>query len=182
MIKINLLPIRSSKKKETQRQQALILLASIIGVVLVCLAVYAFFILSIGSIKDEITNSEQELAELQIKIGKIKDLEKLKADVSTKLDVLNQLRREKVGPVNRLMTVSNSVPEKLWLTRYSESGTVVSVSGVAFSEELIAGFMKSLESSADFSDVELIVSEQLEMSGLKLKRFELKFNLQNKGV
>ncbi len=179
MIKINLLPIRASKKKETQRQQALILVSSLVGVLLVCLAVYAFFILSIASVKDEIANAEQELAELQIKIGKIKDLEKLKADVSTKLDVLNQLRREKVGPVNRLLTVSSSSPDKLWLTRYTESGTAVSVAGVAFNEELIASFMRSLEASNDFNNVELIVSEQIEMSGMKLKRFELKFSLQN---
>jgi type IV pilus assembly protein PilN len=178
MIKINLLPVRAAKKKETERQQIFVVLSSLLLILLIALAVYAFFFISIGSTKDEIANSEQELAELKIKIGKIQDLEKLKADVTTKLDVLNQLRREKAGPVNRLLTISNSAPEKLWLTRYSESGSAVSVSGVAFNEELIAGFMRSIEASDDFNNVELIVSEQVEMSGMKLKKFDLRFNLQ----
>ena len=115
---------------------------------------------------------------LKAQIGKIKELEKLKADVTKKLDVLNQLRRERTGPVSRLLTISQAVPDKLWLTRYAESGTSVSVSGVAFTEELIADFMRNLEQSPDFKNVELVVSEQAIVSGMKLKKFDLKFSIE----
>lgn len=179
MIKINLLPIRASKRKESARQQLLILLVSLILVIGVALAAYSFLLIKISSTNKEIARSEQEIQELKAKIGKIKDLEKLKADVQKKLDVLNQLRRGKSGPVHRLSTLSSAVPDKLWLTGYVESQTGVKVTGVAFTEELIASFMRSLQDSEDFSNVELVVSEQVEMAGMKLKKFELSMSLKN---
>ncbi|MDD2319566.1 MAG: PilN domain-containing protein [Geobacteraceae bacterium] len=178
MIKINLLPVRAAKRKESARQQALVLVGALVFVLLIALAAYSFLLIRINSTKDEISKAEQELSELKVKIGKIKELEKLKAEVTRKLDVLKQLRREKTGPVNRLLTVSQSVPDKLWLTSYAEGGSSVTVKGVAFTEELIADFMRSLEQSPDFKNVELIVSEQVLMSGMKLKKFELRFNLE----
>jgi len=178
MIKINLLPVRAAKRKETARQQALILAGSLVLVLLLALGAYSFYLIRINSTKDEIIKAEQELTELKEKIGKIKELEKLKAEVTKKLGVLTQLRREKTGPVNRLLTISQAVPERLWLTRYAESGTTVSLSGVAFTEELIAEFMRSIEQSPDFMSVELVVSEQVMVSGMKLKKFDLKFSLE----
>lgn len=178
MIKINLLPVRAAKRKETARQQAVILVGTLILVLLLALGAYSYLLIRISSTKDEISKAEQELTELKAKIGKINELEKLKAEVTKKLVVLNQLRREKTGPVNRLLTISHNVPDRLWLTRYSESGTNVALSGVAFTEELIADFMRRIEQSPDFMKVELVVSEQVMISGMKLKKFELRFSLE----
>lgn len=179
MIKINLLPIRASKRKESARQQLLIFLVSLFLVIGLALAAYSFLLIKISSTNKDIAQAEQEIQELKAKIGKIKDLEKLKADVQKKLDVLNQLRRGKSGPVHRLSTLSGAVPEKLWLTGYTESATGVKVSGIAFTEELIASFMRSLQESEDFTNVELVVSEQVEKAGMKLKKFELSMSLKN---
>ena len=179
MIKINLLPVRAAKRKETARQQAVVLAGSLIVVVLIGLSVYSYLMVKISSTKDEISRSEQEIAELKAKIGKINDLERLKAEVSKKLNVLSQLRKARTGPVQRLLTLSQSTPDKLWLTDYDEKDASITLTGLAFTEELIASFMRSLEASPDFSTVELVVSEQVELAGLKLKKFELKFNVEN---
>jgi type IV pilus assembly protein PilN len=180
MIRINLLPVRAAKRKVAARQHLIFLLGSLSVVLLLGFLAYSYLLMKITSTNEEISRSEQEIAELKKKIGKIKDLEKLKADVQKKLDVLANLRNEKSGPVRRLQALSQATPEKLWLTKYAESGTAITINGVAFTEELIASFMKSIEASADYEKVELIVSEQTEMSGLKLKKFELKFNLERK--
>lgn len=178
MIRINLLPVRAAKRKETVRQQVVILLGTLAIVFLIAFLVYSYLLVKISSTKEEISRSEQEIVELKAKIGKIKDLEKLKSDVQKKLDVLTRLRTEKTGPVQRLRTLSQSAPEKLWLTSYSESGSAITINGVSFNEDLIASFMKSIEASTDFEKVELVVSEQAEMAGMKLKKFELKFSLE----
>lgn len=179
MIKINLLPVRAAKRKETARQHSLVLVASLILVVVLALALYSYLLVKISSTKDEIARSEQEIAELKAKIGKINDLEKLKAEVSKKLDVLNQLRKARTGPVQRFLTLSLSAPDKLWLTNYDEKEANITLKGMAFTEELIASFMRSLEASPDFTNVELVVSEQAEVAGMKIKKFELKFSLEN---
>jgi type IV pilus assembly protein PilN len=178
MIKINLLPVRAARKKETLRQQQAVFLMSVLAVVALGLALYFFLQLKIGSTKEEITKSEAEIQELKSKIGKINDLKKLKEEVKKKLDVLDMLRKGKFGPVHRLMTLSDSTPDKLWLTKYAENGTSVSIAGVAHNEDLIASFMRSIEASSDYANVELIVSEQTEIAGTKVKKFELKMNLE----
>jgi type IV pilus assembly protein PilN len=92
--------------------------------------------------------------------------------------VLAQLRKNKTGPAQRLATLSDITPEKLWLTAYAESNDVVKLSGIASTEELIAQFMRSIQASNDFTAVELVVSEQREMAGTKVKGFDLTFKLK----
>ena len=110
MIRINLLPYRASKKKETAKQLlALIGLTILISLVIVVVA-YTVTLGKISSTKREITNSENELAMLKKKIGEIDNLKKLQAEVQKKLDILNQLRKEKTGPAIRLARISDIVP------------------------------------------------------------------------
>jgi type IV pilus assembly protein PilN len=173
MIRINLLPYRSSRKKETATQQLIIMAVVFVLALIAIGAVYAITIGKINTAKSEITKSETELAELKKKIGEIDNLKKLQAEVQKKLDILNQLRKGKTGPAIRLALLSDIVKEKIWLTKYQESDTKVSISGVAYSEELIADFMRGIQSSQQFVDVELQSSEQQELSGIKLKKFEI---------
>jgi len=173
MIKINLLPYRVSKKKETATQQ-LVIMGTILVVSLVTVGiVYAVTLSKIRTAKGEISRSEEELASLKKKIGEIDNLKKLQADVQKKLDILNQLRKAKTGPAIRLARLSDIVSERMWLTKYAESASIVSISGLAYSEELIADFMTKIQGSPEFTKVELQVSEQQEVSGVKLKKFDI---------
>jgi type IV pilus assembly protein PilN len=178
MIRINLLPVRASKKKETIRQQVSILILSVVGILVLGLSLYLVLLTKVSTAKSQIESSDNELKQLKSKIGTINNIKKLQDDVKKKLDVLNQLRRAKTGPAARLAALSDSVPERLWLTRYSETGQSVAVSGFALSEELIAVFMKKLQASGAFSNVELQVSEQTDLGGgVKAKRFDLTFQI-----
>ena len=179
MIKINLLPIRASKKKETIRQQVTIMVILLVTVLLVGLGGWIYLRSQISTVKTEITTAEAELAQLKTKIGVIDNLKKLQADVKKKLDVLDRLRRGKTGPASRLATLSDSTPDKLWLTKYAENGSAVVLSGGAMSEDLIAVFMKTLQASGSFTNVELVVSEQAEIAGTKYKRFDLSFQIKD---
>ena len=178
MIKINLLPLRAAKKKESARQHISFLVLSIIGVAVIALGIYTFTLAKISTTNDEIGKSEQELRQLKEKIGEIENIKKFEAEVKKKLDILNQLRRDKTGPAIRLAKLSDAVPDKLWLTKYAENGTSVSIGGAAYNEDIIAEFMRNLQASGDFNNVELIVSEQAEAGGLKIKKFDISCNLR----
>ncbi|WP_243371412.1 PilN domain-containing protein [Geotalea sp. SG265] len=177
MIKINLLPVRAAKKKETTRQQISILVITVVGTIVVCILLYSMAISKISTTKEDIAKTEQEIQQLKTKIGEIDNIKKLQAEVKKKLDILSRLRKEKTGPVSRLALLSNAVPDKLWLTKYTEANGVISISGVAFSEDDIAAFMKNLQAIPDFSNVELQVSEQTEINKTKAKRFDITFKL-----
>jgi type IV pilus assembly protein PilN len=179
MIKINLLPVRAAKKKETAIQQVSIFCFSIAVVVLVVVALFGLKLGQISSAKNDITAANVKINELKAKIGKLEELKKFKEQVKKKLDVLAQLRKNKTGPAQRLATLSEITPDKLWLTAYVESNDNVKLSGVAYTEDLIAQFMRSVQASNDYTGVELVVSEQKEISGTKLKSFELAFKLKS---
>jgi type IV pilus assembly protein PilN len=173
MTRINLLPVRAGKKKETVNQQIAVLLISTLGVAVVLAVVYGMTVAKVKTTQQEITSSQQEIELLKKKIGEIDNLKKLQAEVKKKLDVLNQLRREKSGPASRMAILSDTVPDKLWLTKYAENGVNVAISGIAFNEELLATFMRNLQASEEYGNVELQVSEQNDVSGTKVKRFDL---------
>jgi len=173
MIKINLLPVRAAKKKESARQQLSILVLSLIAVVVIALGIYSVTLAKISTAQDEISKSEQEIKSLKEKIGEINNIKKFQEEVRKKLGILEQLRQDKTGPATRLAKLSDAVPEKVWLTKYSENAGNISLAGVAFNEELIAEFMRNLQGSNEFQNVELLVSEQLDSKGLKAKKFEI---------
>ncbi len=173
MVRINLLPVRTSKKKETAQQQLAILGISALIVLIAGLGLFVYAQARIKATKEEIAKAESDLQQLKVKIGELENIKKLKDDVTKKLDVLGQLRKGKTGPVRRLASLSDATPEKLWITKYTESGASVSIGGIALDEDLIATFMRNLQGSQDFTNVELVVSEQTDVAGVKAKRFEL---------
>lgn len=179
MIKINLLPLRAAKKKETAIQQFVIAGVVVVLIALIITSLYVVKHVQVNLAKDDITSATNKINELKTKIGKLEELKTLKEQVKKKLDVLSQLRKNKTGPAQRLATLSDLAPERLWLTSYAESGQDVKVSAISFTEDLIAQFMKALEASSDFMAVELVVSEQAEVAGTKLKKFDITMKLKS---
>jgi len=180
MIRINLLPVRAAKKKESVRQQISILFFAIIGMLAAFAMIYFVTLAKISAANDEISKSENEIKALKEKIGQIENIKKFESEVKKKLDILNQLRRDKTGPATRLAKLSDAVPDKLWLTKYAENGANTSLGGIALNEDLIAEFMRNLQASGEFTNVELVVSEQAEVSGAKFKKFEINCALKPK--
>lgn len=178
MIKINLLPVRAARKKETAVQQVIIFCSSLVIVLAIVMTMYAVKRSQIATTNKNIALANSRITDLKTKIGKLEELKALKEQVKKKLDVLSQLRLNKAGPAHRLATLSDITPEQLWLTAYAESGPDIKISGFAYTEELIAAFMRRLEASSDFKGVELLVSEQNEQGGSKLKRFDVTCKLR----
>ncbi|CAH2030787.1 PilN domain-containing protein [Trichlorobacter ammonificans] len=178
MIRINLLPVRAAKKKETALQQLVILVAGILLVLVIVLGLWLMRLGQISRLNKDIVAAKAKIGELDQKIGKLNSLKKLRDEVKKKLDVLSQLRKNKTGPASRLAALSDITPDRLWLETYRESGADIKISGLAFSEELIAQFIRALEDSPEFEKVDLVVSEQKEVTGTKLKRFELTFRIE----
>jgi len=178
MIRINLLPVRAHKKKETAKQEISIFVLAVVGTLLVCGALFYQLYMKINATKSDIAKSEAELAQLKTTIGEIEKIKSLEAEVQKKLDILSQLRKGKTGPVHRLAALSEITPDKLWLTKYTESGESVSIGGMALSEELIEIFMNNLKRSEDFSEGELLGTEQVAYAGLKAKKFDINCKLK----
>lgn len=178
MIRINLLPVRAAQKKEKIRSQLSIFFLCIILVLIGCGALYAQKMSAINNTKDEIAEIDKKNRALQKKIGQVKDFEKKKADLEEKLNVLKSLKDGKTGPVHLLDELSSALPDKLWLTKFTEKGGSITLSGVADSENTVAGFMRTLDASPYYQNIELAVTEQTKVGDNKMQKFTLSCKVQ----
>jgi type IV pilus assembly protein PilN len=173
MIRINLLPVREKKKKESTRKMFFIL-ALFLGLVALIIAGFHISLSSqINQVQAQIQAYNQEIQRLKIDT---KDVEKFKAekdDLQRRLNIIYTLQRAKTGPVQVLDDLVTALPGKLWLTALRERGGKMEIKGVAFENQEVAKFMTNLEKSGVIRNVELVVSQQIEKKEIKLKEFTL---------
>ncbi len=63
--------------------------------------------------------------------------------------------------------------DQLWLTSLKETGPEIRIDGVSLGNEILADFMKRLETSSLFKQVDLVHSTQGVYKDLKVKNFTL---------
>ncbi len=173
MIRINLLPVREKKKKESTRKMFSVLFLSLGAVVLILAGVHFRLSGQINQLQTQITAYDEEIKRLKIDT---KDVDKFKAekeDLQRRLNIIYTLQRAKTGPVRVLDDLTMALPGKLWLTSLKEKNGKMEIKGIAFDNQDIAKFMTNLESYGVIKNVELVISQQLERKELKLKEFTL---------
>ncbi len=180
MIRINLLPVRAAQKKERVRAQLSIFFLCILLVLISCGALYTKKVIELGDIKKEISSIKEQNSALQKKIGQVKDYEKKKEELQKKLKILSTLKENKSGPVYLLDELSNSLPEKLWIDKFSEKGGNITISGIADSENTVAEFMNELNSQNHYKDIELKVTQQTKINEIKMQKFTLTCRVKSK--
>ncbi|SHI69068.1 type IV pilus assembly protein PilN [Malonomonas rubra DSM 5091] len=173
MIHINLLPVRAAQKKEKLKFQLFVLLLSLLVTGAICGTLYFKQAWAIDEINNEIASIEAKNKALRKKLGEVADFEKKKKEIEQKLSVLRELKEAKSGPVRLLDELSIALPEKVWLTQFSESEGNIKLSGFGDSEKTVALFMQKLEKSPYYKDVELSVTEQSAVGDVKMQKFSL---------
>lgn len=178
MIKINLLPVRAAKKKETLRQQISVAVMSLVMVLIIIGYLHVTIGKRIEEVNAKIATDQAELAKTKEQIGEISKFKETKKVLEDKLGVIESLKKGRGGPVKMMDDLSRVMPDKLWINSFKASGGNVSMDGVAIGNEIIALFMTDLEKSPYFKDIELIETAQVEQSGMKLKKFNLTGKLE----
>jgi len=155
MVRINLLPVRVSKKKEAGKQQlvifAVLLLAGLAGN-------YLWQASRAGDLKArqaKLARTKDDIAQLERIIGEVRNIKAQQQALQQKLDVLERLKAGRSGPVRVLDEVATITPRQLWLSKMSEKGGAVTFTGTAVSIDDVSTFMTALKGSKYFSKVEL---------------------------
>jgi type IV pilus assembly protein PilN len=173
MIHINLLPVRAAQKKEKLRSQIFVTVLVLILTLVACAAVYASLLVKVDDVKDEIASKEAQIRTLKKVLGEVTQYKKKKEELAGKLEILEQLKAGKSGPVHLLDELSIVLPDRVWLTSFKEAGGGVTISGVGMNEDVVAMFLKKLEQSPYYKNVELQVIEQSSQAGVKTNKFSL---------
>lgn len=173
MIRINLLPVRAAQKKEQLQGQLAILAVAVVLTLVACSGIYASLSASISAEEDQIRVVETEISSLRKVIGEVAHFKKLQDELRGKLEVLDQLKAGKTGPVLLLDEISQIMPARLWLNKFTESNGAVSITGVGYDEETVAQFLKALQDSPFYDGVELRVTQQTSQGNMKLQSFDI---------
>ena len=155
MIRINLLPVRAAKKREAGKLQ--------LGIAVIALLVAAganhLWHKSeqnkLEAVREEVGKVQREIRRLEEIIGQVKDIEERKEQVNRKLAVLDELRAGKTGPVKMMDSLATLIPTAVWVERFVESGSALTIDGHAARHEDLAAFISALNESPYFEDIRL---------------------------
>lgn len=175
MIRINLLPVRAAKKKESLRFQ-LTVGGLILFLVFAICAVVSFKLGSdVSILKEDLLSSQKELAQLKRKVGELSKIKEQKRIVQSKLDVVTRLEAARKGPTQLFAKIASAIPERAWLSTVQDQGRVITLSGIATSEDDIAAFMRGLQAFQDFTRVDLVVAQTTskEIEGRSFVKFTI---------
>jgi Tfp pilus assembly protein PilN len=170
MIRINLLKPESKEARDAQPSApvevqpraklgnlgALILVLAVAG-----LGAYYFIQKkNMDQEREFLARAQQEKEKLQYVTQKLDEVQKQKANLERKITLITWLKAQQDRPVRLMDALSRNIPDWVWLTEATYGPQGVQVKGKALSNNLIADYMSSLESSPVLTNVYLVSSTQ----------------------
>ena len=156
MVRINLLPVRISRKKAAGKQQ-LLLFAAVFVAGFVGNAVWAISRASdLEARQAKIKKTRDEIAQLDRIIGEVKNIKDQQAALREKLGILAQLKANRSGPVRVLDALATVTPKRLWFSKMEEKGGAITFHGSAATIDDVSEFMTALKGDSHFHTVELV--------------------------
>jgi type IV pilus assembly protein PilN len=174
MIRINLLPVTETARVAGRRQDIALGALAIGGLVLALVGAHGWQKARLFAANRSLRQVAQELQAIQGPYADVQRLEAQKSELREKLRVIAQLEAKKVGPVRILAGLSESTPEKLWLTEYADLGGTVKLTGLGVDEQTVADFMRRLGTLTFFRQVDLDETSQVTQDGAKVKKFVIR--------
>lgn len=183
MILINLLPHRElARKRRRESFQAIMVLSAIVGL-LIAGAIYLWFQTMIENQQSRNNFIASETAILDKQIKEIANIEDEIAALRARQKAVEDLQADRNLPVHMLNELVLQVPDGVYLTSLSQRGQVVTLKGMAQSNERVSELLRNLSDNTPwFSKPQLgeIVTANISLSPRDQRRvpsFTLNFHL-----
>lgn len=174
MIRINLLPVRAARKKESIRLQVSIFSMSLVAALLLMVQWWISLDQTISELQNQVQVAQTYLQKYQKEVREANKIKSELQKLEQKMDVIVQLNADRTGPVRLLDALTGLViSEKMWLTSMSEAKGQMTFSGIAVDNKTVADFMTNLEGAPFFGVVNLISSKQVSVDERKFKEFTI---------
>ncbi|MBF0271440.1 MAG: PilN domain-containing protein [Magnetococcales bacterium] len=152
---INLLPYRPARRLAKVNRLFMIWGAvALMGIMLAFIA-NSQIETHIAELTAKKTENEDTLKRLEKQLGEIADIKAKRELVKQRLELVAQLSRSRDLTLRVLDTLSQQIPEKVWLTRITTRQNALELMGEAQSNAMVADFMSALERSPHLAHVDL---------------------------
>jgi len=181
MIRINLLAV----ERERSRTRVLIspahrvtIGATIILVGTAVLIGWWFFSLRQQStrVDEDLARAEMETRQIRSVLEQVRKFESQKALLQQRVSLIEELRKGQYAPVHLLDEISKSLPDRLWLSELTQTGSDFAIGGMTDSLTAVSDFVANLEATKWFKKpVEIIDSRVMtDAKAGDLIRFQVK--------
>ena len=173
IIRINLLDWRAQRRELRKRQfNAMLGAAAVTSAGLVAISI----MLAGNAVDHQNARNEylrQQIAEVDLKIKEIQELEKVKRNLLSRMRVIEELQASRSATVHFFDELVNTLPEGVNLTSVKQTGTGVVIEGIAESNARVSTYMKNLDASKWFADPKLVVIKTSEKNSQRQSEFQL---------
>lgn len=156
MIRINLLPVRATRRAEQGRLQLILGVVLLLGVFVGNYFWYSATDDSRMKVQKQVSALDQKIRDIERIIGEVKDIEKRQKELEKKLEVIEDLRKKRTGPVKMMGNLATLIPKEVWLSSMAEKAGGVTMQGQALSHEHLAIFISALQASSSFQNLRLV--------------------------
>jgi len=164
MIRINLAPPRQSSRRTRfawPRASLGTTFAAAAVVILVGLGLWSWSLYREESrLTVEIDGGARELTSLNAIVGPAAKMKEHLADLQARLKALQAVTRDQGRPLSLIDAFADAVPADLWVTGLEERGTILRVTGSAFSATAVSNLMTALRASGRFRDIDIVISRR----------------------
>lgn len=108
----------------------------------------------------EIDTGARELTTLSTIVGPAAKMKEHLADLQARLNVIRALTKDQSRPLFLIDAFADVVPADLWITGLEEKGSVLRMTGTAFSPTAVSNLMTALRASGKFKDIDIVVSKR----------------------
>jgi len=147
MARINLLPWREEQRRELQRQFMSKLLITCIVAVVAVFSVIGVYDQKIGHQQHRNELVKSETRKLESKIKRIDELERTRARLISRKQVIERLQASRSTTVELLDKLAKSIPVGVTLTSIRQQGPVLALLGNSQSNARVSAYLKELETN-----------------------------------
>lgn len=176
MIQINLLPARVRKRRDNVNQYIYAFGFTVAAALLIMACLWYYQNTQISVLNSRLAQVQSEVSKFAKFDQMLKDLKQKLALVEKKKNVILSLQGDRDTIVRMMALISVLIPpEEMWFERFNQSARTLTLEGVALNNEVLAEFLRNLESSPyiEKGSVNLTHSRQKVISNQKLREFQV---------
>ncbi|MEM6638526.1 MAG: PilN domain-containing protein [Pseudomonadota bacterium] len=147
MPRINLLPWRDELRKQRQQSFFLALGGAVLLAGVIVFGTSAVFKSQVRHQDARNTYLENEIKKLDRQITEISELEAVKERLLARMEVIETLQRSRPEVVHLFDELVATVPEGVHLESVKQSGSRVTITGIAQSSTRVSTFMRNIDAS-----------------------------------
>lgn len=147
MARINLLPWRAERRKQREREFYAMLGATAVGAFVVLFAAIFWMNYLIDDQNGRNAYLQGEIKALDKQIAEIQELDKTRAQLLTRKEIIEQLQSNRSQMVHLFDELVKTIPDGTRLTAMKQSGDTLVLEGIAESNSRVASYMRNIEAS-----------------------------------